>query len=58
MAEDETAEGRHRVQLFLRSLQSSYSSEEIAALVRSADLGRCEIDASEAMTVTLRIEKE
>lgn len=57
MAAEESDEGRFRLDVFLRSLRSAWSAEELREAVEGAGLGAVEVDTGEAMTVTLWIRK-
>lgn len=57
MAAVETEEGRFHLQSFLKSLQSAWSVAEVRHLLEDAQLGRFELVADDAMTLTLRLRK-
>ena len=58
MAADQTEEGRFRLKVFLRALESAYTSEEVTALLEASGLGPFFVDNDEPMTLTIRIGKQ
>jgi SAM-dependent methyltransferase len=58
MAADQMAEGRFRLQVFLRALESAYTCEEATELLQASGLGPFFVDAEEPMTFTIRIGKQ
>ena len=58
MAADQTVEGRFRLQVFLRTLESAYTCEEATELLQASGLSPFFVDADEPMTLTIRIGKQ
>jgi SAM-dependent methyltransferase len=58
MAADQTAEGRFRLQVFLRAIESSYTCEEATSMLQASGLGSFFVETDEPMTLTIRIGKQ